>query len=53
MMKQASKYETMLNACLIDRIAEENRFLQIGSLHDILWLKSDLVFEQTFDRLRI
>ena len=53
MQKQAEKYETMLNQCLIQRMIGEARFQQLKNLIDILIAKSDEVFNSTFDRARI
>ena len=53
MLKQAQKYESMLNQCLIERIAEEERFAAIARLQSILWQRSDEIFQETFDRTRI
>lgn len=53
LLQQASRYETMLNASLIERIAEEARFQAIIRLQGIVWNKSDEVFGATFDRMRI
>ena len=52
-MKHASKYEVMLNSCLIQRLAEEERFEPISQLIDALDTKSDEIFAAAFDRNHI
>ena len=53
MMKQAQKYEAMLNQSLIDRLIEEDRFAAIQQLQDIFQAKGYQIFHDTFDRERI
>jgi len=53
LLEQASKYETMLNTCLIERMTEETRFAAIRRLKGILWLKSEATYAQNFDKQMI
>ena len=50
-LKQAKKYESMLNACLIERLTEETRFEPLISLLGVLEAKSDEIFYQSFDKV--
>ena len=52
-LKQAKKYENMLNSCLIERLTEETRFQPLINLLGALLSKSDEIFYQNFDKVRI
>lgn len=45
MKEQATNFERMLNASLIQRISEETRFAALSRLQGIIWVKSDRIFE--------
>ena len=53
LLQQAAKYETMLNSCLIERLAQESRFMAIADLQQLILNKSASMFDQQFDRAKI
>ena len=53
LLQQAEKYEVMLNACLLRRLAEERRFQDILQLEEVVISKSVQLFDQSFDRANI